>query len=336
MKKKDEYLLNPCGTLSIPYWKNNAIKIPSNIAIIHKKNFKNQFENYQRFFRLLHLLEYINIPKIKVETINLDTDKIVLINMINKCYNKQKISVSENEILDWCNHPTYNNKLWIKIEENGTIIASGIAEYDKALNEGILEWIQVLPEYQNKGYGKVIVDSLLIELKNLGAKFVTVSGNLDNKSEKLYRSCGFIGDDIWYICKADLNYKLKDLQPSQLYISEEKISKIKEWFNPNDLSNFKPVPIKIINEVPVILDGHTRCVYAILSGLEEIPLEFEKEEWDWDMYDACINECKTQNITSPYDLISRIISKEEYEIKWNKWCDEMQENIINNRKLINR
>ena len=334
MITKEEYLLNPCGTLSIPYWKNKTIIIPSNIAIIHKKNFKNQFDKHQRFFRLLHLLESIDIPKIKVETINLDTDKIALINMLNTCYKNLNISVNEKDILELCNHPTYINKLWIKIEENETMIASGIAEYDEVLNEGILEWIQVLPEYQNKGYGKTIVNSLLIELKKIGAKFVTVSGDLDNNTnpEKLYRNCGFIGDDIWYICTADLNYKLKDLQPSQLYISEEKISKIKEWFNPNDLSNFEPIPIKIINAVPVIIDSHTRCVCAILSGLEEIPLQFEKEEWDWDMYDACINECKAQNITSSYDLISRIISKEDYEIKWNKWCDEMQEKIISSRK----
>ena len=37
MITKEEYLLNPCGTLSIPYWKNKTIIIPSNIAIIHKK-----------------------------------------------------------------------------------------------------------------------------------------------------------------------------------------------------------------------------------------------------------------------------------------------------------
>ena len=205
MITKDEYLSNPCGTLSIPYWKNKIIKIPNNIVIIHQNNFNNQFNKYQRFFRLSHLLESIVIPNIKAEIINLDTDKIALINMINTCYKKQNISVNENDILEWCNHSTYNNKLWIKIEENGTMIASGIAEYDKDLNEGIIEWIQVLSEYQNKGYGKSIVNSLLIELKNLGAKFVTVSGDLDNSTnpEKLYRSCGFTGDDIWFICIVD-------------------------------------------------------------------------------------------------------------------------------------
>lgn len=135
----------------------------------------------------------------------MNTDKTALINLINKCYKDQNISVNENDILKWCSHPTYNNRLWLKIEKDGFMIASGIAEYDMEINEGILEWIQVLPEYQSKGYGKSIVNSLLKELKNLGAKFVTVSGKLDDGAnpEKLYRSCGFVGDDIWYICTSD-------------------------------------------------------------------------------------------------------------------------------------
>ena len=59
------------------------------------------------------------------------------------------------------------------------------------------------PEYQNKGYGKSLINSLLMKLKNLGVKFATVSGSLDNSNtpEKLYSDCGFTGNDIWYICK---------------------------------------------------------------------------------------------------------------------------------------
>lgn len=63
----DEYISNPCGTLSIPYWKNKTIKTPNNIAIIHKNNFNNQFNKFQRFFRLLHKLETIDIPKKKLK-----------------------------------------------------------------------------------------------------------------------------------------------------------------------------------------------------------------------------------------------------------------------------
>ena len=41
---KTEYLLNPCGTLSIPYWKYRTIAIPSNIKIIHRRHFNNLLE----------------------------------------------------------------------------------------------------------------------------------------------------------------------------------------------------------------------------------------------------------------------------------------------------
>ena len=83
------------------------------------------------------------------------------------------------------------------------MIASGIAEYDENCREGILEWIQVLPEYRGKGLGKKIVSVLLNNLKKCGADFVTVSGNLDNVSAplQLYKKCGFEGDDVWYICR---------------------------------------------------------------------------------------------------------------------------------------
>lgn len=91
----------------------------------------------------------------------------------------------------------------VKIVKNNRIVASGIAEYDVELKEGMIEWVQVLPAYWNKGYGTDIVNYLLKQLKELGASFVTVSGSLENKTnpERLYRKCGFIGDDVWYICK---------------------------------------------------------------------------------------------------------------------------------------
>lgn len=86
-------------------------------------------------------------------------------------------------------------------QKNNHIIASGIAEYDYEIKEGILEWIQVLPQYQHQGYGKIIVCELLNRLKSVCASFVAVSGLVDNETnpEKLYRSCGFTGNDIVYI-----------------------------------------------------------------------------------------------------------------------------------------
>jgi len=55
-----------------------------------------------------------------------------------------------------------------------------------------------LENYIDKQYFR-----LLHDLKGKAA-FVTVSGEMDNTSqpEKLYRKCGFSGNDIWHImCK---------------------------------------------------------------------------------------------------------------------------------------
>ena len=63
--------------------------------------------------------------------------------------------------------------------------------------------------------------------------------------------------------------KLHDLQPSQFYISEKKLHDIREWFDPQNLSGFEPIPVKILEGVPVMTDGHTRAVAALLCGRTE-------------------------------------------------------------------
>lgn len=85
-------------------------------------------------------------------------------------------------------------------EDNKKIIASGIADYDDEIKEGYIEWIQVSKDYKGKGLGKAIVYELLSRLKDR-AKFVTVSGNLNNKSNplRLYENCGFKSKVLWYV-----------------------------------------------------------------------------------------------------------------------------------------
>lgn len=87
---------------------------------------------------------------------------------------------------------------------------------------------------------------------------------------------------------------IRDLQPSQFYISNEKIENIKKWFNPKDLSNFEPIPIKQLDGEIVITDGHTRLVAALLSGLESVPLIWDEDDLSWDMYRECVKECKNK------------------------------------------
>ena len=128
-----------------------------------------------------------------------------------------------------------------------------------------------------------------------------------------------------------IKLKLKDLQPSQFYISEKKLFNIKKWFNPANLSNFEPIPIKVLDDNPVITDGHTRAVAAIMAGLDVVPIVLDTDELDWDMYRACVKACHDQNIHSPMDLVDRIISEEDYKEKWDAWCDDLHNEMIRKR-----
>lgn len=96
----------------------------------------------------------------------------------------------------------YTPKLWILVKETARnrLAGCGIADYDSEAKELILEWIQVLPEYRGQKIGQLIVNELLLRMQGIAA-FATVSGKADNitNPEKLYRKCGFVGNDIWHI-----------------------------------------------------------------------------------------------------------------------------------------
>ena len=123
--------------------------------------------------------------------------------------------------------------------------------------------------------------------------------------------------------------ELRDLQPSQLYISEAKLAAVERWLDVSDLSSFDPIPVKELDGIPVMTDGHTRAVAALRAGLVRVPLVWDTDEMDWRMYRACVTMCRRFGILSPQDLESRIISQEDYSAKWDAWCDRMQEDIQN-------
>lgn len=115
-----------------------------------------------------------------------------------------------------------------------------------------------------------------------------------------------------------------DLQPSQFYLSREKIEKIRSWFHPEDLSEFQPVPVKLLNGRLILTDGHTRTWVASQAGLTKIPLVWDEDALDWELYQRCVDACQERNIYSVRDLSSRILSPEEYQEKWLHWCKNLR------------
>ncbi|MCL1997536.1 MAG: hypothetical protein FWG65_02080 [Turicibacter sp.] len=202
---KDQYINNPCASLPTAYWKSIEYPIPKNIKILHEREFDGS-DGATKYFRLLHNL--INIESctnddFEFRNVNIETQKDTVAQILSECYDcKYSVDFVEN----MTGTRVFDNNLWIFLIEKKTLrpVALGIADFDKEISEGSLEWIQVLPGKRGLGLAKLLVTELLIRLKDK-ANFATVSGEVDNrtKPETVYRKCGFTGSDIWYVMRTE-------------------------------------------------------------------------------------------------------------------------------------
>lgn len=176
-------------------------------ALVHQNAlpvFKNRHFTVRRpYFRLSfdHQKTKISCPKGFVfERFSPEDDIEAATLMIRACY--QHIKVSPEIVTGWTRHSVYDPDLWVWVIdlETGKRAGLGIAERDPRIPEASLEWIQVHPDYRGKGIGKAVVSELLCRVSDR-VLFTTVAGELENVHypEKLYRRCGFSGDDVWWL-----------------------------------------------------------------------------------------------------------------------------------------
>lgn len=205
MTSLGEYLKNPCGTLSIPYWKNKTIRIPSNMRIVHQRAFtETELQRYtdDPYFRLMHDLKDIGLVGcgMYVARTAAEDDLPLMVELINRSYDD--LSVTLEQMHGYRRTAVFAEELWIIASDAETLapVGCGIADFDPEAKEGILEWIQVLPEHRGRKAGRFVVTELLRRMADRAA-FATVSGRINNVTspEMLYRKCGFTGNDVWHI-----------------------------------------------------------------------------------------------------------------------------------------
>jgi hypothetical protein len=127
--------------------------------------------------------------------------------------------------------------------------------------------------------------------------------------------------------------KLDSIQPSQLYISSEKLAYTMRRIQTKPVS-VEPVPVKRLGNEVVLVDGHTRAFAAFLLGFSEIPVYWENEALDWDEYEVCVRWCKEEGISAISDMKNRVVSPKDYKVLWLDRCARMQRDLEQKRKVL--
>jgi hypothetical protein len=120
---------------------------------------------------------------------------------------------------------------------------------------------------------------------------------------------------------------LKDIQPSQLYISSQKLENVLEWFTPSDYDSYDALPIKSLNGKIIFTDGHTRAYATYIRGVKTIKVYWDEDELDWNAYQICVDWCNSEGINSIEDLQARIIEPSEYEVLWLERCRNLYKEL---------
>jgi len=191
---KKTYIKDPCKVLPNAFWKTNerldqlecsveptdineVILQGWNQSGLHifwnkSREIESRFSNRvdQSAFAIIH--DYFLDERFTMVNVDTKVELEKVSELIGKCY--EDIHPSVDTVSSWTEYDVFEEDLWI----------------------------QVLPGYQGKGLGKILVLELL---KRMHGKvdFVTVSGEVDNETnpERLYKSCGFSGDDIWWLLR---------------------------------------------------------------------------------------------------------------------------------------
>jgi hypothetical protein len=118
---------------------------------------------------------------------------------------------------------------------------------------------------------------------------------------------------------------LDDLQPSQLYISSDKLAAVERTMREHESWHDAPVSVKRLASRTVLTDGHTRALAAFRQGRGTIRAYWETEELDWEAYQVCVQWCVDEGIQSVADLEARIVTAKQYEELWLKRCRFMHD-----------
>ena len=117
-----------------------------------------------------------------------------------------------------------------------------------------------------------------------------------------------------------MEVKIKDLHPTQLYLSEKKLQDIQMLYQSVEKPSINPISVLAFGDRLLITDGHHRACQALLLDQDTISAEWDKDGGD-ELYHLYAQVCEERKIYSILDLKNHILPQDEYEAKWYNWCD---------------
>ena len=176
-------------------------------------------------------------------------------------------------------------------------------------------------------HGAYLVDDEPYEIEIVSKDTALVSGKNHSVYEELIEEfryhapqiCKFL-DDAGAVIKdypvaAETWIELSNIQPSQFYVDEDKLEAIKSFINTEEDIVVQVIPW---DDRFISLDGHTRLFLAHVFGFKQVKaVVVEQEEWVWQF----VIEAQKRGIITPKDMT--LLSHEDYEVKWNQFCDTL-------------
>ena len=131
-----------------------------------------------------------------------------------------------------------------------------------------------------------------------------------------------------------MKVNIKNLHPTQLYLSEKKLKAIQNLYQSAETFNINPISVLAFGDRLLITDGHHRAYQALLLGQDTISAEWDKDGSD-EIYALYAQVCEERKIYSILDLKNHILPQDEYEAKWYNWCDGFNQatTLLLKRKL---
>lgn len=225
-------------------------------------------------------------------------------------------------------------RMYDYLEARGEVYFIEVLEHGRWLAIGdVTFWQQDMPiiighpAYRGRGLGSKVLSALIERGRMLGYDRLEVQEIYDYNlaSQRLFEGLGFYPTspkDKGSVYALDLTLPLAAIQPSQFYLSEDKLARLDLDFEAGELG---PLPVKRLDGQIFFTDGHSRAYKAFQAGLETIPVYYDSDPLNWDFYRHCVQACQDRGVFSIGDLKDRILSQEAYQSQWLDWCQKEAE-----------